>query len=178
MILIPSLDQFLARNNIFSVLSCLKMECSSSSRDSSSTPPFIENPSDENSNDSSVRDSYQEGIHPSEGHLSEEEDVDEGVELKNQELRSPKFAEEEDDALSSIINRSRQEDENEDQSEDEPEIEPALEIEPDDEPENEPENEPQPQTIFQPPILPKSETEIPSTDSVYQRRKKVKLLLL
>lgn len=150
------------------------MECSSSSRDSSSTPPFIENPSDENSNDSSVRDSYQEGI--PEGHLSEEED--EGVELKNQELRSPKFAEEEDDALSSIINRSRQEDEHEDQSEDEPEIEPALEI--DDEPEHEPENEPQPQneTPFQPPILPKSEAEIPSTDSVYQRRKKVKLLLL
>ena len=102
--------------------------------------------------------------------------------MKNQELRSPKFAEEEDDALSSIINRSRQEDEHEDQSEDEPEIEPeiepALEIEPDDEPEHEPENEPQPQTPFQPPILPKSETEIPSTDSVYQRRKKVKLLLL
>ena len=149
------------------------MECSSSSRDSSSTPPFIENPSDENSNDSSVRDSYQEGP---EGHLSEEED--EGVELKNQELRSPKFAQEEDDALSSIINRSRQEDEHEDQSEDEPEIEPAMEIEPD---EIEPENEPKPQTEtpFQPPILPKSETEIPSTDSVYQRRKKVlKLLLL
>ena len=152
------------------------MECSSSSRDSSSTPPFIENPSDENSNDSSVRDSYQEGI--PEGHLSEEDEEDEGVELKIQELRSPKFAEEQDDALSSIINRSRQEDEHEDQSEDEPEIEPALEIEPDDEPEHEPENEPQPQTPFQPPILPKSETEIPSTDSVYQRRKKVKLLLL
>ena len=156
------------------------MECSSSSRDSSSTPPFIENPSDENSNDSSVRDSYQEGP---EGHLSEEED--EGVELKNQELRSPKFAQEEDDALSSIINRSRQEDEHEDQSEDEPEdepeIEPAMEIEPDEiEPENEPEIEPKPQTEtpFQPPILPKSETEIPPTDSVYQRRKKVKLLLL
>ena len=155
------------------------MECSSSSRDSSSTPPFIENPSDENSNDSSVRDSYQEGIHEGhpEGHLSEEDEEDEGVELKNQELRSPKFAQEEDDALSSIINRSRQEDEHEDQSEDEPEIEPAMEIEPD---EIEPENEPKPQTEtpFQPPILPKSETEIPSTDSVYQRRKKVKLLLL
>ena len=150
------------------------MECSSSSRDSSSTPPFIENPSDENSNDSSVRDSYQEGI--VEGHLSEDDDEDEGVELKNQELRSPKFAEEEDDALSSIINRSRQEDEHEDQSEDEPEIEPAIEIEPDDEPEDEPEIEPQPQTSIQLPIIPKTESEIPSTDSVYQRRKKVRLL--
>ena len=150
------------------------MECSSSSRDSSSTPPFIENPSDENSNDSSVRDSYQEGI--AEGHLSEDDDEDEGVELKNQELRSPKFAEEEDDALSSIINRSRQEDEHEDQSEDEPEIEPAIEIEPDDEPEDDPEIEPQPQTSIQLPIIPKTESEIPSTDSVYQRRKKVGLL--
>ena len=57
------------------------MECSSSSRDSSSTPPFIENPSDENSNDSSVRDSYQEGI--PEGHLSEEDEE----ESKNTDMR-------------------------------------------------------------------------------------------
>ena len=152
------------------------MECSSSSRDSSSTPPFIENPSDENSNDSSVRDSYQEGI--AEGHLSEDDEEDEGVEMKNQALRSPTFAEEEDDALSSIINRSRQEDQSEDEPEDEPEdteeIEPAMEIEPDDdEPEIERENEPK--TQFQPPIIPKPENEIPSTDSVYQRRKKVTL---